>query len=59
MIGVEDSTGQNYGLINPNGDKLDPTQLTTGSRYSAVGNLSATPDFLKDYNLTGIIKLSQ
>jgi hypothetical protein len=68
---IQNSQSQNYGLINPNnlsldyglinpmGNKLDPTQITTGSHYRAVGTLVATPDFLKNYSLTGVIQLSQ
>jgi hypothetical protein len=58
-IGIQTSAGQNYGLVNATDDALDPTQVTTGSSYTAIGNLINTPDFLKNYTIKGTIKLSQ
>ncbi len=57
VIGIENSDNQIYGLIKQNGKLLDPTQLTTGSRYKVTGNYVATPNSLQAYKIQGTIKL--
>lgn len=60
VIGVENAAGQDYALLNADGSPIDPTTVTTGSAYTAIGMLTTGVDkTFQDYNIQGVIELSQ
>ncbi len=59
VIGIEDANNDYYGLVDQSGTRPDPAQFTTGTRQTISGVLVADPVLQKDYNVKGVIQVTQ
>jgi hypothetical protein len=56
-IGIEDSKGNDYALLDSNGKPVDPTKYTTGQNGAVFGDLAQDSALSAKYNIVGAIQL--
>ncbi len=59
VIGIEDQKGNDYALLDYNGQPVDPTKYTTGQRSTVFGDLVQDSALQAKYDIVGAIQLKQ